>query len=116
MNDFHLLGVRTARTLTDHRIYQHHSNSNCTSRTNWFDLPATPCLVFQTERLTAFETINARLALTFEEDPSIANFWDLSVVHSPWNVDWTDAGREGRGLGITNAVLGHYWTHYGGLH
>jgi hypothetical protein len=69
----------------------HQDDSNCTSRTNLVDVAGTPWLVFEPEPLNAFESIEAILTVTFEEEPLEAYFSEQSTVHSPWNTCWTDA-------------------------
>jgi len=90
--------------------------SNCTSRTNWFDLAGTPCLVFEPEPLNAFDSIEAIVAATFDEEPLEAYFWEQSTVPSPRNTYWTDAAREGGGLDMNNPVLRPHLTRYSGAH
>jgi hypothetical protein len=104
----------SVNTHTDHHILMQKYDSNCTSRTNWFDLAGTPSIVFEPEPLNAFESIEAILAASFEEDPLEAYFWEQSTVPSPWNTDWTDAAREGGGLDINDPVFGPHWTRYTG--
>jgi len=94
----------------------HKYDSNCISRTNWFDLAGTPCLVFEPHPLNAFNSIEAILAATFEEEPLEAYCWEQSTVPCPWNTYWTDAAREGGGLDINNPVFGPHWTRYSGAH
>jgi hypothetical protein len=94
----------------------HQYDSNCTSRTNWFDLAGIPCLVFEPEPLNAFESIEAILTASFEEEPLEAYFWEQSAVPSPWNTYWTEAAREGGGLDINDPVFGPHWTRYTGAH
>jgi len=94
----------------------HQYDSNCTSRTNWFDLASTSCLVFEPEPLNAFDSIEAILAATFEEEPLEAYFWEQSTVPSPWNNYGTDTAREGSGLNSNNPVFGPHRTRYLGAH
>jgi hypothetical protein len=94
----------------------HKYDSNCTTQTNWFDLAGTPCLVFEPEPLNTFDSIEAILAATFEEEPLEAYFWEQSTVPSSWNTNWTDAAREGGGLDINDPVFGQHWTKYSGVH
>ena len=103
-------------TLTDHHIRMHQYDSECTSRTNWFDLAGTPWLVFEPEQLNAFESIEAILTAFFEEEPIEVYFWEQSPVPSPWNTYWTDAARDGGGLDINDPVFGPHWTRYPGAH
>jgi hypothetical protein len=103
-------------TLTDHHIRMHQYDSNCTSRTNWFDLAGISCLVPEPEPLNALESIDAILTASLEEEPLEAYFWEQSTVPSPWNTYWTDAAREGGGLNIHDPVFGPHWTRYTGAH
>jgi len=91
-------------------------DSNCTSRTNWFDLAGIFCPVFEPEPLNAFDSIGAIVTAAFEEEPLEAFFFEQSDVPSPWNTYWTDAAREGGGLDIKDPVFGQHWTEYRGLH
>jgi len=103
-------------TPTDHHIRMHKYDRNCTSRTNWFDLAGTAGLVFESESLNVFDSIEAILSVTFEEEPLEAYFLEQSTVPSPWNTDWTDAAREGAGLDINDPVFWPHWTRYSGAH
>jgi len=94
----------------------HQYDSNCTSRTNCFDLAAIPCLVFEPEPLNAFESSEEILTESFKEEPHEAYFWEQSTVPSLWNTYWTDAAREGGGLDIDDPVFGPHWTRYTGAH
>jgi len=80
-------------------------DSKCTSRINWFDLVGIPCLVFEPEPLNAFESIEAILTATFEEEPLEAYFWEQLTVPSPWNIFWTDTAREGGGLDMNDPMF-----------
>ena len=88
----------------------HKYDSKCPSLTNWFDLAGTPCHVFEPEPLNAFESIEAILTATFQEEPLKAYFWEQSTVTTPWNTYWTEAAREGGGLDINNPVFGPHYT------
>jgi len=90
----------------------HQYNSNCTSRTIWFDLAATPFLVFEPEPLNAFESVEVVFAATVEVEPLEVYFWEQSDCPSPWNLYWTDAARECGGLDINDPVFGQHWTEY----
>jgi hypothetical protein len=102
--------------LTDRHIRMHQYDSNCTSRTNWFDLAGTPCLIFEPEPLNSIESIKAILAASFKEEPLEAYFWEQSAIPSPWNTYWTDAAREGGRLDINDPVFRLHWTRYTGAH
>jgi len=91
-------------------------DSDSTSRTNRFDITGTPGLVFEPESLNTFESIEAILVATFEEEPLIVYFSEQSTVISAWNIYWTDAAREGGGLDINDPVFGPHWTRYLGAH
>jgi len=108
--------LTSVSTRIDHHIWMQKYDSNCTSRTNWFDLTKTPCLVFEPEPLNAFESIKAILRESFKEEPLEAYFWEQSAVPSPWNTYWTDAAREGGGLDINDPVFGQHWIKYQGAH
>jgi len=83
-----------------------HIDTKGTYRMNWFDFARTPCLVLEPEPLNTFERINTVLAVTFEEEPLEEYFWEQSDVPFPWNMYWTDASRESRGLDINDPVFG----------
>jgi hypothetical protein len=106
----------SADTLIDHDIRLREYDSNCTSRTNWFDLAGTPCFVFEPEPLNAFDSIEGVLLSSLEEEPFEACFWEQSTVPSPWNTYWTDAARQGGGLSINDPLFGPHWTRYLGAH
>jgi len=116
MSYFDLPDLISASTHIDHYTWTQKYDSNCTSRTNWFDLAGTPCLVFEPEPKNAFDSIEDILAATFKEEPLEANLWEQSTVPSPWNTYWTDAAREGGGLNINDPVFGPHWTRYSGAH
>jgi hypothetical protein len=103
-------------TRIDHHILSQKYDSNCISRINWLDLARTPCFVFEPESLNAFDSIEAVLAVTFEEEPLETYFWEQLTVPSSWNICWTDAAREGGGLAINDPVSGPHWTWYTGAH
>jgi len=111
-----LSDLRSVSTHTDHHIRMQNYDTNCTSGMNWFDLTKTPCLVFEPEPVNAFESMEAIVAATFEEEPLEAYFWEQSPPPSPWNTYWTDAAREGGGLDINDPVFGPDWTRYSGAH
>ena len=74
--------ISVATVISPH-TWMHQYDSNCTSRTNWFDLPGIPCLVFGPEPLNAFNSIEAILSATLEEEPLEVYFWKQSTVPSP---------------------------------
>jgi hypothetical protein len=82
----------------------------------WFDLAGKPCLVFETEHLNVYESIQAILLASFEEESLDAYFWEQSAVPSFWNTYWTDTAREGGGLHINDPMFGPHWTRYTGVH
>jgi hypothetical protein len=49
---------------------------------NWFDFARTPRLVFETEPLNAFDSIEVKLAATFLAEPLEAYCWEQSTVPS----------------------------------
>jgi hypothetical protein len=116
MNYDDLPDLISISTLTDHHIRMHEYDSNCTSQTNWFDLAGIPCLVFEPEPLNTFESIEAILAASFQEEPLEAYFWEQSGVPYPGNTYWTDAAQEGGGLDINDPVFGPHRTRYTGAH
>jgi len=113
---FDLPDLISASTHTDHHIRMPEYDINCTSRTNWFDLAGTPCLVFEPELLNAFDSIEAIYEATFEKEPLEAYFWEQSTVPSAWNLYWTEAAKEGGGLDINDPAFGAHWTRYLGAH
>jgi len=66
--------------------------------------------------LNAFESIEAILTASFEEEPLEAYFWEQSSVPSLWNTYWTKAAREDGGLDIYDPVFGPHWTRYTEAH
>jgi hypothetical protein len=101
-------------TPIDNYIRRHQYDSKCTSRKNWFDLAGIPYLVFEHEPLNALQSIEAILAESSRLDPLEADFWEQSMVPSPWNIYWTDAARDGGGLDLNHPVFGQHWTRYTG--
>jgi hypothetical protein len=59
--------------------------SNCTSMTNLFHVGGIFCLVFEPEPLNAFESIEALLTATFEEEPQEVHFLEQSDISSLCN-------------------------------
>jgi hypothetical protein len=94
----------------------HQYDSNCTSRMNWFDFARTPRLVFEPEPLNAFDSIEVKLAATFQAQPLEAYCWEQSTVPCRWNLYWTEEARERSGLDINDPVFGSHWTRYLGAH
>jgi len=90
--------------------------SNCTSRTDWFDLFGISCYVFEPEQLNAFECLEALLTATFMEEPLVAYFWEQLDIPSTWNTHCTNAAREGAGMDIHNPMFEQHWTKYRRLH
>jgi hypothetical protein len=115
-NNDDLLDLISVCTLLDHHIRMYQYHSNCTPQRNCFDLAAIPCLVFEPELLSAFESIEAILGASFEEEPLEVYFWERSTVHSPWNTYWSEAAQEAGGLDINDPVFGLHWTRYTGAH
>jgi hypothetical protein len=70
--------------------------------------------VFQPKPLNTFESIEAILAASLEEEPLDAYFREQSAVPSPWNIQRTDAARECSGLAFKDPVFGPHWTRYAG--
>jgi len=115
-SSFNLPDVISISTLTEHHIRMPEYDTNCTSRMNWFDIARTPCLVFEPEPLSAFDSIDAEHTATFVEEPLEAYVWEQSIVPSPSNTYWTDAAREVGRLDINNPMFGLHWTTYLGAH
>jgi hypothetical protein len=99
-----------------HHIRMHQYDSNCTFRTNLSDLTGIPSVVFIPAPVNAFESIEAMLEASFEEEPLEAYFWEQSTVPSPWNTYWRDAAREGGRRDINDPVFGPQLTRYTGEH
>jgi hypothetical protein len=91
-------------------------DSNCTSRTNWFDLAGTRCSLSEPEPLNAFESIEGLLNIEVDDICLPAYFWEQSDIPSPWNLYWTEAAAYGGGLEIDDPVFGDCWTQYLGAH
>jgi hypothetical protein len=91
-------------------------DSNCTSRTNWFDLAGIPCILSEPEPLNAFESIGELLTVEVDDIYLPAYFWEQSDVPSPWNLYWTEAAAYGGGLALDDPVFGDSWTTYWGAH
>jgi hypothetical protein len=85
-------------------------DSNCTSRTNWFDLAGIHCSLSEPEPLNTFESIEGLLNIEVDDIFLPAYFWEQSDTLSPWNLYWTEATANGGGLEIDDAVFGDYWT------
>jgi len=66
--------------------------------------------------LNNFESIEARCAAIFENEPLKAFFSEQSAVPSDWNAYWTDTVGEGGRLDINNPMFGPHWTRYFGAH
>jgi len=91
-------------------------NSNCTSRTNWFDLARTHSSLSEPEPLNAFESMEG---LTNTEVDTLilpVYCWEQSDVPSPWNTYWTEAAAYRGGLELDDPVFGSNWTKYLGAH
>ena len=91
-------------------------DSNCTSRTNWFDLAGSHCTLSEPEPLNAFASIEGLLNIEVDDICLPAYFWEQSDVPSPWNLYWTEAAAYGGGLEIDDPVFGNSWTRYWGAH
>ena len=70
-------------------------DSNCTTRTNWFDLAGTHCTLSEPEPLNAFESIEGLLNTEIDDLCLPAYFWEQSDTLSPWNLYWTVPGYTG---------------------
>jgi len=91
-------------------------DSNCTSRTNWFDLAGTYCTLSEPEPLNAFESIEGLLNTEVDDLCLPAYFWEQSDTLSRWNLYWTEAAAYGGGLELDDPVFGNSWTKYWGAH
>jgi len=87
-------------------------DSNCTSRTNWFDLAGTHCSLSEHEPYNAFQSMGELLNTEVDDVTLPAYFGEQSDVSSPWNTDWTAAAAYGGGLKFNNPVFGNGWTKY----
>jgi hypothetical protein len=91
-------------------------DSKCTSRTNWFDLASTHCILPEPEPLNAFESIEGLLKTEVDDTSLSADFWEQLNVPSPWNQYWTEAAAYGGGLELDDPVFGDSWTEYWGAY
>jgi hypothetical protein len=89
-------------------------DSNCTSRTNWFDLARTHCTLSGPEPLNGFESIEGLLNTEVDDISLSGYFWEQSDTPYPWNIYWTEAARYGGGLEIDDLVFGNSWSRYWG--
>jgi len=100
----------------DAHIRMREYDSNCTSRTNWFDLDGTHRSLSEPEPLNAFESIGGLLNTVVDDLILPAYFWEQSEVPSPWNIYLTEAAAYGGGLEVDDPVFGNSWTKYWGAH
>jgi len=91
-------------------------DSNCTSRTNWFDLAGTCCTLSEPERLNPFERIEGKMNAAVDDLVLPADFWEQSDVPSPWNLHWTQAAAYGGCLELDDLVYGNSGTMYRRAH
>jgi len=91
-------------------------DSNCRSRTTWFDLAGTFCSLSEPEPLNAFESIEGLSNTEVDNLDSPAYSEEQSHILSPWNIYWTEAAAYGGGLELDNPVFGSNWTKYWGAH
>jgi len=103
-------------TPNDHHTRMQKYDSNCTSRTNWFDLAGTHCTLSEPEPLNPFESIEELLNTEVDDLCLPAYFWVRSDTPSPWNLYWTEAAAYGGGLELDDPVFGNSWTRYWGAH
>jgi len=103
-------------THTCPRIRMQNYDSNCTSRTNLFDLAVTYGLLSEPEPLNAIESLEGLLNTEVDDLTSPAYFWEQSDVPSHWNTYWTEAIAYGGGLELEDPVFGSNWTKYQGAH
>jgi hypothetical protein len=73
-------------TPIDHHIRMQKYDSNCTSRTNWFDLAGTHCTLSEPEPLNTFESIEGLLNTEVDNICLPAYFWERSDTPYPWNL------------------------------
>jgi len=91
-------------------------DSNCISRTNWFDLARTNSSLSKPEPLNAFEGIEGLLNTQIDDLTLPAYFWEQSDVPSPWNTYWAEATAYRGGLELDDPMFGSNWTKYWGAH
>jgi hypothetical protein len=103
-------------TPTDHHIPMREYDSNCTSRTNWFDFAGTHCTLSKPEPLNTFKSIEGLLYTEVDDICLPAYFWEQSDTPFPWNLYWTEAATYGGGLELHDPVFGNSWTRYLGAH
>jgi hypothetical protein len=106
----------SAITLIDRHTRMQQYDSNCTSRTNWFDLAGTPYTLSEPEPLNTIESIEGLLKTEVDDICLPAYFWEQSDIPSPWILYWTEAAAYGGGLEIDDPVVGNSWTRYSGAH
>ena len=93
-------------THTDPHIQMQKYDSNCRSRTTWFDLAGTFCSLSEPEPLNAFESIEGLSNTEVDNLDSPAYSEEQSHILSPWNIYWTEAAAYGGGLELDNPVFG----------
>jgi hypothetical protein len=100
----------------DHHIRMQKYDSNCTSRTNCFDLAGTHRTLSKQEPPNAFESIERLLNTEVDDICLPAYFWEQSDTPSSWHLYWAEAAAYGGGLEIDDPVFGNCWTRYWGAH
>jgi len=117
LTSFHdLPDLISANTHIDRHFRMRKYDSNCTSRTDWFDLAGTQCSHSEPEPLNALQSIEG-LSNTEVDDLILpAYFWEQSDVPSPWDTYWTEAATYGGGLELDTPVFGNNWNKYWGAH
>jgi hypothetical protein len=103
-------------TLIDHHIPMQMYHSNCTSRTNWFDLTGTPSTSSEPKPLNGLESIKGLLNTEVDDIYHPTYFWEQSDVPSPWNLDWTAAATYRGCLKLDHPVFGDSLTRNWGAH
>jgi len=94
----------------DHHIWMQNYDSNCTSRTNWFDLAGIHCTLSEPEPLNAFESMEGELKIEVDDICLPTYFWAQSDTPYPWNLHWTEAAAYEVGLELDDPVFGNSWT------
>jgi hypothetical protein len=79
-------------------------------QTNWFDLAGTAHPDFEPDLLNALGSINANHIRTIDKEPLEAYFCEQSDIPFTWDIYWTEAAWEGRGLDINDIMFGQHCT------
>jgi len=73
-------------------------------------------LISERTPFSVFNSIQAILAESSEEEPLAVAFWEQSDVPSPWTIVTTEAAAMTGGLELDDSVFGNCWTGYWGAH